>query len=202
MPGLSVQAVLSNRLYKFIRVPELVSGSVMLPRLPLLSFYFAILAMFLPRSCLLWSTADLSSHVPHSAVCRSMIKGAYLFQLFLFFFFFIREGKLSHKTPSRLPHGCLQQEQIVQPCPRCGKAGKASISYFQPLYWEVGFSQKGWESRSGIDQSAIQRIKYGDCFLGCIPILCKDISFREVFFCVIVLVILLLLPGNYQVVFS
>ena len=45
MPCLSVQAVLSNRLYKFIRVPELVSGSVMPPRLPLLSFYFAILAM-------------------------------------------------------------------------------------------------------------------------------------------------------------
>lgn len=121
----------------------MVSGSVMLPRLPLLSFYFAILAMFLPRSCLLWSTADLSSHVPHSAVCRSMIKGAYLFQLFLFFFFFLSgKGNFPTKPPADFLMGDFNRNRLFNHAPAVGRLVKQASATFSLCTGRWAFLRK------------------------------------------------------------
>lgn len=111
---------------------------------------------FFPEACLLLSTIDLGSQAPSTSLftaCRHRKKRADLFQLSLF----IREGRLSQRIPPlTTPHPPAQQTSLWVPWTALDyltihhlwEAGKASISYFYLIYWEVGSSKKGLGRKS------------------------------------------------------
>lgn len=119
----------------------MVSGSVMSPRLPLLSLlcHFGHVG-FLPRAHLLWSTVDLSSHVLHSAACRSMIKGAYLFQLFLFFL--SRKENFPRKPSADFLMGAFDRNRLLNHTLAMGRLVKQASATFSLCTGRWAFLRK------------------------------------------------------------
>lgn len=127
----------------------MVSSSVMVTKEAFFfsSIHLAILTIltFFLKLVPLWSVVDLHCQVPHppSASCRSRKRGA-----FLFCFFLSRKESFPSKPPADFLMSVFDRIRLLDCAPAWGKLVK-QVSAIQPLEWEVSFSNKGWQRRSG-----------------------------------------------------
>lgn len=113
-----------------------------------LSVHVAILTMlaFFLRLSLL-STVDLGSQAPrlYSLHADTWTRE----QIFSNCPFLSGKEDFPREPSADFLMGAFDRIRLLDHTPSCREAGKASISYFQLMYWEVGSSNKGWGRKRG-----------------------------------------------------